>query len=140
MLDSRITRVLGYWQPSTNLEDYSNNNKDLVIQQFQLHLFFYFVIETKIQSIHSPDNFLNWPKDLANWHQDGDAIDGKFVAADERFVVWSNVQPTDILFKDNSMLETKNGAIILISNLEVVHKTPTPLNPKRWLIRTDYLI
>ena len=131
MHSSRITRVLDYWNPLAHLNNYSNKNKDYIITEFLVHLNL-IGIKTTIQSIHSPDNFLNWPEDLKNWHRDENDID-------KEFIVWSNVQSIDILFNDNSMLAARDGAIILVNNLEVLHRTPMPINSKRWLVRSNYL-
>lgn len=128
-----ITRVLGYWQPSIDLDDYSNFGREAVGNEFKSRLEHLGGYKITIQSIHSPLELIQWYRNTTGWHKDENDIN-------KEFIVWSNVQPTDILFKDNSMLASKNGAIILISNLEVVHRTPTPLNPKRWLVRTDYLL
>jgi len=35
------------------------------------------------------------------------------------------------------LLEALDGAVVLIDDLEVEHRTPWPLDPKRWLIRAD---
>lgn len=128
-----VTKVLSYWQPQANLADYSNKNRELIRDQFHLYLSIAHEIEITNQSIHSPIQLKDWAYSQSDWHQDDNGINRKFI-------VWSNIQPTDFIFLDGHMLEAKNGAVIIINNLEGNHRTPMPLNPKRWLIRTDYLI
>lgn len=119
------TRVLGYWQPSADLSDQSYENQVRVGNQLKAFVTPFGYGYFGIQSVHSPIGIALWNPSF-DWHQDKG-----------QFIIWSNIQPTDFLFYNGMMLEARNGAVILIDNLEGLHRTPFPIHPARWLVRLD---
>lgn len=129
------SRVLAYWQPTVDLSDGSDPNRERLNAQFLARLST-LGYETTVQSVHTPAGLKEWldsDENAFQWHQDCGGIDA-------RFIVWSNLQPTEVRFSDGEILAANDGAIILIDNLECEHRTPPPLHPERWLVRSDYLI
>jgi hypothetical protein len=132
---SRNTRVLGYWQPSIDLTDESYVSHHEIGKEFKT-----FVsslgYQITLQSLHSPTEIAEWlqrQSDTLTYHRDCNGAEAKFI-------VWSNVQPTEIQFENGELLKAEDGAIILVDNLEVLHRTPSPINPKRWLVRSGYIM
>jgi hypothetical protein len=70
------------------------------------------------------------------WHKDDS---GYGVPASIQFIVWSNAQPTEIRLPDGSLLETKDGDVILIDNVEVEHRAPAA-QINRWFVRTGLVV
>lgn len=63
------------------------------------------------------------------WHQD--AAGSRMMIA-----VWANVRPTEFRFADGSLLQARDGDVILFDNDEVMHKAPDD-QTGRWFIRTS---
>lgn len=63
------------------------------------------------------------------WHRD---------AAGSRMMIaiWANVRPTEIRFADGSLLQTRDGDVILFDNDEVEHRAPDD-QTGRWFVRTS---
>ena len=130
------TRVLSYWQPDADLADESDENKTLVGQQFQQFIGPLW----QVRSIHAPRDLAEWVPEIGTWkwHQDYNDRWGDYAKRKEQFVLWTNVQPVEVRFIDSGeLLEASDGAVVLIADLEVEHRTPWPLDPKRCFIRAD---
>lgn len=52
-------------------------------------------------------------------------------------VMWSNVQPTEVLLADGTVLPAKDGDIILMDSPRVMHRGQYPVAPDRWFIRVQ---
>lgn len=126
---TRQTRVLQNWSPPLDLHDHSIDNQTALGKLFVLCLRTLRYPVT-IQSIHSPSS--EW-KGNFDWHQDCSGEDGEFI-------VWSNVGPTEARFLNDGMfLKAHDCDMILIKNLEVEHRTTSPVPDGRWLVRSNYL-
>lgn len=65
------------------------------------------------------------------WHRDGTGI------YQEHVVIWSNILPTEVLLPNGSLLEAKDGDVILLENQAVMHRIPAEAvdHPDRWFAR-----
>jgi hypothetical protein len=124
-----FTKALTYWQPNLDLSDESPENHNRLWDQFRNEVLR--LGHTAIRhSIDSPSELIQWANTAGrsfDWHQDCGGVE-------KRFLLWSNVQPSDILLPDGMLMEVIDGAIIRIDNREVHHRTPSPVHPRRWLI------
>ncbi len=125
------TRVLTYWIPQANLLDQSDENEQRVRGEFQA-LLDSLDYPVGVQSVHPPYSLAQWYMNNAIWHQDCGPEDAAFI-------IWSNVQPTEVRYMDGRLFQASDGAVIFVNNLEVEHRTPMPLNPARWLARSGYI-
>lgn len=127
------TRVLVYWWPDLDLSDWSDHNRERLRVAFRLYVHS-LGYRVGVHSVQSPIQLAEWlskEADPYSWHHD---CNGK----DASFLLWSNLQPTDIRFLDGALLKVGDGALIEVDNTEVEHRTPPPLNPERWLVRSHY--
>lgn len=129
--ESHLTRVLTHWLPDADLSDQSEENRQRVWDEFQ-ELINRLRHPVEVQSVHPPRSLILWYQNNTHWHQDCGPEDAQFI-------VWSNVQPTEVRFMDGTLIAAEDGAVILINNLEAEHRTPTPLHPDRWLARSEYI-
>lgn len=116
------TRVIGNWLPSklnykTIWAEFPSVIKNILGQ-----------IDCKYYTVRSPTQHDDWGG-TTRWHQDGDLpID---------IVMWSNIYPTWVKnIETEEHLVRKRGDIILVSNVESLHRTPPlPKKHNRWFAR-----
>lgn len=130
------TRVIGNWQPS-RLE------RDVILTEFAAE------VERLLGPFTCEFNTIRSPSyQLAGggtpyWHRDG--------LGDHLSIVWSNEMPTLIVLDDTAyprdfrclvpdptapMLETRDGDIILVNNLDCIHSSPeSKACQYRWFAR-----
>lgn len=87
------------------------------------------LVDVRAPYWHDTVNFKGADKNsnVAAFHKDGGL---------RYFVVWSNVSPTEVKFKDGSLLDAKDGDIIFVDNKEVMHRTPKKFREiNRWFAR-----
>lgn len=62
------------------------------------------------------------------WHRDS-------VGSRLMLVMWSNIRPTEVQFLDRSLLQLRDGDVLLVDNDEVWHRAPEDQSG-RWFLRT----
>lgn len=82
----------------------------------------------------SPERNAEKLPETKDWHHDDAGYRSGF-----RFIVWSNTRPTEVRFADGTLLETKDGDVILIDNDEVEHRAPAD-QAGRWFVRTGLAV
>lgn len=123
MATQRKTRVLTNWQPS---------RLDEKTIQLELRVLLgTLLLNAGIPMVRSPKEHeeLGDLQEIG-WHKDNQ---GK----DCMLVVWSNLKPTEVRFKNRRRLRARDGDVILLQNGAVEHRTPADaIDGRRWFART----
>jgi hypothetical protein len=84
-------------------------------------------------SIRKPETERQFLGEISQWHNDG--------GENECFMLWSNVCPTEVKFLNGELLKVSDGDIVLVNNLEVLHRRPeVATGIDRWFIRLTPLL
>lgn len=111
------TRVLANWQPSVLDEDAINNELRELLALHGINSASAMTRDARYHHALKNRPYSDEVSGLTSWHTDNDN-------ADCWIAVWSNILPTEVRFADGSLLETRNGDVILIKNREVQHRMP----------------
>lgn len=120
------TRILTNWQPS-------KLDRETVRREFR-RLLKKVLPSVKVSMTTHPGGDVREPprhrerNTADDWHKDCGGVD-------LLITIWTNIKPTEVRFSDGSLLEAKDGDVILIDNLEVEHRTPEGSLEGRWFAR-----
>jgi len=68
------------------------------------------------------------------WHYDGDTTPGAKIA--QGVVLWASNTPTEIRFRNSDTIwQPRDREVVLINNLEVLHRRPPSAPRVRWTFR-----
>jgi len=68
------------------------------------------------------------------WHYDGDTTPGATIA--QGVVLWASNTPTEIRFRNSDTIwQPRDREVVLINNLEVLHRRPPSAPRVRWTFR-----
>ncbi len=122
MADFGCTRVLGNWKPLIYAESSIRLEFPLVVKSLLGDY------ESKWLTVRRPEVERERIREVSKFHSDS--------KRDENFVIWSNVYPTEIKLKNGSLMAVNNEDVVLIDNLEVLHRRPlVPVEVDRWFVR-----
>jgi len=122
MADFGHTRVLGNWNPLIFAESYIRLKFPLVVRNLLGDY------EAKWLTVRKPEAERERIRAVSEFHTDS--------KRDENFVIWSNVYPTEIKLKNGSLMTVTDGDVVLVDNLEVLHRRPSvPVEIDRWFAR-----
>jgi hypothetical protein len=121
------TKILTNWQPSTlDRETIRREFRELVAGELSVSLDSVNMTRHEQGDVREP----KWQVPMG-WHRD----EGINHQVDMSVVIWSNIKPTEVRFPDGSLLEARDGDVILIDNLECEHRTPEGDLSGRWFAR-----
>lgn len=108
------TQVLQNWQPS-------KLDKVVISKEFSEILSQWFLVfDVRILSNDDAPH-----PHVKEWHDD----EGLAYT-----VIWANKHPTEVVFlRNQTLLETRDGDVILLNNLESRHRTPPSCPLGRWI-------
>lgn len=120
-INEKQTRVLFNWKPRELDHDIGIRlRRRLMKAGLYTHPY---VVE-----VRSPDTNAQQDAGGQGWHRDA-------TAPNTHLIMWSNIRPTLVRFKDGSLLEAKDGDVLLVDNDEVTHCAPEDQS-NRWFLRT----
>lgn len=121
MASEKRTRVIFNWKP--RILDHSLSirlRRRLIRAGLTTHPY---IVEVRDPEINQQQNAR-----AQGWHQDA-------VGSHLMLVMWSNVRPTEIRFNDGTLLQVRDGDVVLVDNDEVWHRAPEN-QVDRWFCRT----